>query len=225
MSCSHIVHFDYVQIANIIFITGCIECEHFDGDWSVCAVWTRTKRSTKTRFIDDEFDLVVEYLLNLGYPGGLINYGNNCFANAIVQCLAASSIFIRWLEQTPDNHQLARILFDLIQSINGQTITYSDESTVATLIDHMRQPRWLNPYEQQDSHEFFVALINCLTSSQRTATKHFGFAACLDNDENESLMITESPLITPHPFQGLQATQLQCMACKHKVIDLLLEIY
>ncbi|CAF4446666.1 unnamed protein product, partial [Adineta steineri] len=29
-------------------------------------------------------------------------------------------------------------------------------------------------------------------------------------------MITESPLITPHPFQGLQATQLQCTECKQK---------
>lgn len=152
-----------------------------------------------------------------GYPGGLVNYGNNCFANAIVQCLAASSIFIQWLEQNLENNQLAQILHDLIQSINGQTITYSDDSTVATLVDRMRQPRWLNPYEQQDSHEFFVALINCLTnSSQITPTKHFGFAACLDNDETEPLMVTQSPLITPHPFQGLQATQLQCMACRHK---------
>lgn len=89
---------------------------------------------------------------------------------------------------------------------------------MATLIDRMKQPRWLNPYEQQDSHEFFLSLINCLTSPQVIQKKHhFGFAACLDSDEPKSLMITESPLITPHPFQGLQATQLQCMECKHKV--------
>ncbi len=155
-----------------------------------------------------------------GYPGGLINYGNNCFANAIVQCLAASTIFIRYIEEHLQNNKLAKILLDLIQSINGQTINYSDQSTVATLIDHMRQPRWLTPFEQQDSHEFLLLLINSLTNPQIKQSKKLGFAACLDSDEEDaskSLMITESPLITPHPFQGLQATQLQCMECKHKV--------
>jgi len=158
-----------------------------------------------------------------GYPGGLINYGNNCFANAIVQCLAASTIFIRYVEKHLKNNKLAKILLDLIQSINGQTITYSHESTVATLIDHMRQPKWLSPFEQQDSHEFLLSLINSLTNPPVIQSKRLGFAACLDSDDDDeedvskSLMITESPLITPHPFQGLQATQLQCMECKYKV--------
>jgi ubiquitin C-terminal hydrolase len=161
--------------------------------------------------------------IHLGYPSGLINYGNNCFANAIVQCLASSSIFIRWIENHLENNTLAKILLDLIKSINGQSLSYSHESTVATLIDHMRQPRWLTPFEQQDSHEFLLSLINSLTSPQVIQSKQLGFAACLDSDEEDiskSMMIKESPLITPHPFQGLQATQLQCMECKHKVNNL-----
>ncbi|UJR14814.1 hypothetical protein I4U23_001801 [Adineta vaga] len=154
-----------------------------------------------------------------GHPGGLVNYGNNCFANAIVQCLASSSIFIHWLEQYLHKNRVAQILLDLIHSINDKSGSYSQESTVATLIDHMRQPRWLSPFEQQDSHEFLLSLINVLTYKQSVQTKQHGFAACLDSDEQDetkSLLITESPLITPHPFQGLQATQLQCIECKHK---------
>ncbi|CAF3264264.1 unnamed protein product [Rotaria sp. Silwood2] len=154
-----------------------------------------------------------------GYPGGLINYGNNCFANAIVQCLASSSIFIRWLEEHLKNKTVAKILLDLIKSINDQSLSCSQESTVATLIDHMRQPKWLSPFEQQDSHEFLLSLINSLTSTQIIQTKQFGFASCLDTDEQDiskTIMINESPLINPHPFQGLQATQLQCTECKHK---------
>jgi ubiquitin C-terminal hydrolase len=87
----------------------------------------------------------------------------------------------------------------------------------------MRQPKWLSPFEQQDSHEFLLSLINSLTNPPAIQSKQLGFAACLDSDDDEeedvskSLMITESPLITPHPFQGLQATQLQCMECKYKV--------
>ena len=84
----------------------------------------------------------------------------------------------------------------------------------------MRQPRWLNSFEQQDSHEFLLSLINTLTTPPIIQSKHFGFAACLDADESDqskSLLIKDSPLITPHPFQGLQAAQLQCMECKHKV--------
>ena len=84
----------------------------------------------------------------------------------------------------------------------------------------MRQPRWLSPFEQQDSHEFLLSLINSLTSPQGIQSKQLGFAACLDSNEQEeskSMMIIDSPLIKPHPFQGLQATQLQCMECKHKV--------
>lgn len=91
---------------------------------------------------------------------------------------------------------------------------------MARLIECMRQPRWLSPFEQQDSHEFFVSLINSLTTPPKIQSKQLGFAACLESDEQDlskSMIITESPLITPHPFQGLQATQLQCMKCKHKV--------
>ena len=151
----------------------------------------------------------------LGYPGGLINYGNNCFANAIVQCLAASSMFIRWLDEQSRKNAVSHLLLELIQSVNGQPAQYASESTVATLIEHMRQPRWSNPFEQQDSHEFLLALLNSLVSSVQA--KQMGFAACLDADESNSHMITESPLVTPHPFQGLQVTQLQCTRCIHKV--------
>ncbi|CAF3515036.1 unnamed protein product [Rotaria socialis] len=154
-----------------------------------------------------------------GYPGGLVNYGNNCFANAIVQCLASSSIFVRWVEEHLQNNIVAKILLDLIKSINGESISYSQESTVATLIDRMRQPKWLSPFEQQDSHEFLLSLINSLTARQPIESRRFGFAACLDSDEQDmenSMMPSESPLIKPHPFQGLQATQLQCTQCKNK---------
>ncbi|CAF4637894.1 unnamed protein product [Rotaria sp. Silwood1] len=155
-----------------------------------------------------------------GYPGGLINYGNNCFANAIVQCLASSLIFIQWLEKHIENNKLTNILLNLIKSINNQTlITNSQESNVATLIDYMQQPKWLTPFEQQDSHEFLISLINSLTTINRLETKQLGFASCLDTNEQDIskiIMINESPLINPHPFQGLQATQLQCTECKHK---------
>ncbi|CAF0935494.1 unnamed protein product [Adineta ricciae] len=154
-----------------------------------------------------------------GHPGGLINYGNNCFANAIVQCLASSSIFIYWLDQHVQNNRVTQILLDLIQSINGQSSSFSQDSTVAKLIDHMCQPRWSSPFEQQDSHEFLLSLINTLTHKKSTRPKQLGFAACLDSDEQDdtqSMMINESPLVSPHPFQGLQATQLQCNECRHK---------
>ena len=85
----------------------------------------------------------------------------------------------------------------------------------------MRQPRWLSLFEQQDSHEFLVSLINLLTSVQSIQSRHLGFAACLDSDEEETsksmTTMSESPLMTPHPFQGLQVTQLQCTECQHKV--------
>ena len=151
-----------------------------------------------------------------GYPSGLINYGNNCFANAIAQCLAASTVFLRWLEEYQQKNPLAPILLHLIQSINGQSSSSSsNDSTVATLIEHMRQPRWLTPFEQQDSHEFLLSLLNALTTRAR---RPLGFAAGLQSDEQELTLLTESPLNAPHPFQGLQATQLQCTKCKHKVI-------
>lgn len=152
-----------------------------------------------------------------GYPAGLINYGNNCFANAIVQCLAASSIFIRWLEEQQKKNPLAPILLQLISSINGQADGSTSDATVASLIEHMRQPRWLTPFEQQDSHEFLLSLLNSLTSLSTPRKKPIGFSASLQSDEEELHLITESPLTSPHPFQGLQVTQLQCTKCKHKV--------
>lgn len=158
-----------------------------------------------------------DYSLLLGHPTGLINYGNNCFANAIVQCLAASSIFIHWLNDHRKKNRLASILFDLIETINGDS---SGDCDVARLIDHMQHPRWLSPLEQQDSHEFLLELLNSLTTSNMTRTKPLGFADGLESDDEElsnSIELHRSPLIMPHPFQGLQATQRQCTHCKHKV--------
>lgn len=152
-----------------------------------------------------------------GFPAGLINYGNNCFANAIVQCLAASTIFSRWLEEQEKKNSLASILLRLISSINGHSNPSSTDENVATLIENMSQPRWLTPFEQQDSHEFLLSLLNSLTTKPKENRKPLGFSACLQSDEEELNLITESPLTTPHPFQGLQVTQLQCAKCKLKV--------
>ncbi|CAF1146626.1 unnamed protein product, partial [Didymodactylos carnosus] len=171
-----------------------------------------------------------------GHPTGLINYGNNCFANAILQCLSASSKFITWLENQVSSRvtPLAENLLDLMYSINGKDHRFMSEQpsssmssqTVASVIESLRQPQWFRTFEQQDSHEFLLYLLTSLTQCY-SSEQQTNLLTSFDKEEKEDdtnrgstgtngTLSNIHPLVAPHPFQGLQATQLQCTQCSHK---------
>jgi len=171
-----------------------------------------------------------------GHPTGLVNYGNNCFANVIIQCLSSSSKFIVWLEKQVHSKTspLADNLLQLIYSINGNSFLSSQSSTtVANVIECLRQPQWT--FEQQDSHEFFLYLLTSLTSIYSASSSEQSLFTLSQSDDDNQATEPEDvyyhhkyklkngeastsihPLMSPHPFQGLQATQLECTECKHK---------
>ncbi|KAK7205278.1 hypothetical protein BZA70DRAFT_277760 [Myxozyma melibiosi] len=100
-----------------------------------------------------------------GVLGGLVNSGNSCFANAVVQTLAASSALRKLLESKQNESELCRELDLLLERICARLPSQHSHSAAAFL-GAMHKPYWTLStavdHSQQDAHEFFLALADCL---------------------------------------------------------------
>lgn len=151
-------------------------------------------------------------------PGGLINIGNSCYLNSTIQLLAAASDKV----ETFFNRKRSRIGPELVKLISR----VNDGETV-------RPAEFINSFavsaafstDQQDSHEFLLALLN-LSESERDqfSPSHLGLQVLgqpahkfLTSDQvasyAEEAKITFS---TDNPFSGALLSEFVCMRCAVK---------
>ncbi|KAK9463179.1 uncharacterized protein V1516DRAFT_672175 [Lipomyces oligophaga] len=113
------------------------------------------------------------------FPGGLINRDNSCFINSIVQACASSSSLQSYLGSLLDTNPAARELFYLIERLN-LNLPSPHTYTTASLISSLKSSELFSTSEQQDTHEFFLFLLDALRPGPMDKVQSLPFDGALN---------------------------------------------
>lgn len=89
-----------------------------------------------------------------GQVSGLMNFGNTCFLNTLLQAIAASPQFLTWLQlhDALDKKSLISSLQVILDCVNGTHPTIrSDPSNPAPVIRALNSLGWVIPEGEQKS--------------------------------------------------------------------------
>lgn len=133
---------------------------------------------------------------------GLVNQGNTCYINTVLQALASCHTFYYWLDledctindrRSRKLRPVTKTLMEIMKILNNMCSTVSDPYNPGYLLSCLRSHGWLINVEEQDAHEMLHVLMTTLEeelpdTSSRNKPSH---ASLLDisniEDEDEEI--------------------------------------
>ncbi|KGL73132.1 Ubiquitin carboxyl-terminal hydrolase 30, partial [Tinamus guttatus] len=175
-----------------------------------------------------------------GLVPGLLNLGNTCFMNSLLQGLSACPSFIKWLEeftaqyktdqsQSPEHQYLSLTLLHLLRALSCQEVTEDDVLDASCLLEVLRVYRWqISSFEEQDAHELFHVLTSSLEDERERQPRvtHLFDVHSLEQPEitqkqincrtRGSLPPMSNHWKSQHPFHGRLTSNMVCKHCEHQ---------
>jgi len=150
-----------------------------------------------------ERDIGNEFPLNEHYYG-LINFGNTCYCNSVLQALFYCRPFrdkvLRYPLEKPRKETLLYCLHDLFSSITSQkkkTGVFAPKKFISRL---RKENENYNNFLQQDAHEFLNFLLNTVADLLRSEEADDG--------------TTEKPTWVQEIFEGIITNETRCLTCE-----------
>ncbi|KAK3027291.1 hypothetical protein RJ639_041112 [Escallonia herrerae] len=184
----------------------------------------RHKR-VKMLFPYEEFVKFFEYEVLDLLPRGLVNCGNSCYANAVLQCLTYTkplTIYLlrRWHTRACSAKNWC-LMCELEQHVMMLRETGGPLSPGGILSHLHRINSHIGDGSQEDAHEFLRLLV---TSMQSICLEGLGGEKVVDPRLQETTFIQ-------HTFRGRLRSKVKCLRCHHEseryenFMDLTLEIF